>query len=121
MFFPGVAAMSPWWVVCLCAEWCGVCREYRSSFDAVARLHPGVRFAWIDVEDDDDLVGDLDVETFPTVLIAGEGQARFLAPVLPHADLLPRLLESLQKAAPTEVAPDAQAQALFDRLRARDA
>lgn len=111
--------MSQWWVVCLCAEWCGMCREYRATFETVARQHPGVRFAWVDVEDEDDIAGDLDVETFPTVLIAGEGRARFLGPVLPHPDMLARLLESLRAAGPAAPAVDAQAQGLYERLRAR--
>ncbi len=33
---PEVSA-DPWWVVCLCAGWCGVCRDYRSGFDAMAQ------------------------------------------------------------------------------------
>ena len=24
-----------WWVVCFCAQWCGVCREFRATFDAL--------------------------------------------------------------------------------------
>jgi hypothetical protein len=36
----------------------------------------GVRWEWLDVEDREDLVDDVDVETFPTLLI-GQG-ARFL-------------------------------------------
>ena len=29
-------AASGWWVVCLCADWCGTCRDYRALFDALA-------------------------------------------------------------------------------------
>jgi hypothetical protein len=32
-----------WLVVCLCAEWCGVCREYRSRFEQVLARLPQVR------------------------------------------------------------------------------
>ena len=28
-----------WWVVCLCAAWCGVCREWQPTFAAQARAH----------------------------------------------------------------------------------
>ena len=87
---------QPWWVVCLCAQWCGVCREYRSAFDALARDWPQVRFEWVDVEDEEDLMGDVDVETFPTVLIADGGAARFLGTVLPQTQVLGRMLQSLQ-------------------------
>jgi thiol-disulfide isomerase/thioredoxin len=89
------------WVVCLCAEWCGACREYRPLFEQVARAHPGVRFAWVDIEDHADLADDFDVETFPTLLIASAEGTRFLGPLLPHAETLARLLGALQPAQPS--------------------
>lgn len=106
-----------WWVVCLCAGWCGTCREYRALFDGLAAAAaPQERWLWVDIEDDEDLTGDLDVETFPTLLI-GEGSAvRFLGPLLPQAAVLERLLESL-RASPGRAAGDAQAQALLARIQ----
>jgi thiol-disulfide isomerase/thioredoxin len=91
-------AGDPLWVVCLCAEWCGACREYRPLFEQVARAHPQFRFAWVDVEDHADLADDFDVETFPTMLIANGDGTRFLGPLLPHAETLSRLLTALQPA-----------------------
>lgn len=86
------------WVVCLCAEWCGACREYRPLFEQVARAHPDFRFAWVDIEDHADIADDFDVETFPTLLVAGAGGTRFVGPLLPHAETLSRLLSALQPA-----------------------
>src|SRR5659263_77846 len=43
-------------VVCLCAQWCGVCRDYRQRFTQVQAQFPAVRFLWIDVEDEADLL-----------------------------------------------------------------
>ncbi|MBS0507917.1 MAG: thioredoxin family protein [Proteobacteria bacterium] len=114
------ATRHTWWVVCLCAQWCGVCREYRSAFDALARDWPQLRFEWVDVEDDEDMVGDLDVETFPTILIADGAVARFFGTMLPQAQVLGRMLQSLQ-ADPAAPAADAQAQALFERIAAHKA
>ena len=91
-------AGDPLWVVCLCAEWCGACREYRPLFEQVARAHPQFRFAWVDIEDHADLADDFDVETFPTMLIANGDGTRFLGPLLPHAETLSRLLTALQPA-----------------------
>ncbi|SFD96882.1 thioredoxin family protein [Paracidovorax konjaci] len=110
------AAPAPgWWVVCLCAEWCGVCREYRAAFDALRAAHPETRFEWVDVEDEEGLAGDLDVETFPTVLIADGAQARFLGPLLPQAGVLARLLSGLRDSGPA--APvDPEAQGVFGRV-----
>ena len=61
-----------------------------------AQAHPGLVFRWVDVEDEAAAVGDLDVETFPTLVIgAADGGVRFAGPVLPQAAQIPRLLKSL--------------------------
>jgi len=89
-------ATPPWWVACLCADWCGVCREWRESFTAEAARHPGMRFAWVDVEDEDDAMGEVDIETFPTVLVARGADVLFLGPLVPTGNQLARLLATLQ-------------------------
>ena len=115
---PTPTPTTAWWVVCLCAQWCRVCGEYRGLFDALAQELPHTRFVWVDVEDEDELVGDLDVETFPTLLIADGHHARFLGPLLPQAPVLARLLASLQADAPSVQPVSALAQALLERVRA---
>lgn len=102
-------------VVCLCAQWCGVCRDWRPVLDAVALADPSVRWRWLDIEDEADLVDELDVETFPTLLVARERDVLFFGPVLPQAGALTRLLVSLRDAAPASGAP-AAALALWARL-----
>lgn len=108
---------SAWWVVCLCAGWCGTCREYRALFDALAAAHPETRFEWVDIEDESELVADLEVETFPTLLIGQGGQARFLGALLPQAAVLGRLLASLQ-ANSSSATTDPQAQEVLMRVQA---
>jgi thiol-disulfide isomerase/thioredoxin len=50
-------------VACLCAEWCGSCRDYRATFDALSAQFSGqADFAWIDIEDESDALGDPDIE-----------------------------------------------------------
>ena len=79
---------------------------------------PQMRFEWVDIEDESELAGDLDVETFPTLLIADAHKARFLGPLLPHAAVLSRLIGSLRDAGPAaEAQVDPEAQALFSRVR----
>ncbi len=115
---PERPARGDWWAVCLCAAWCGTCGIYRPLFDELARAHPGVRFEWVDIEDESDIAGDLDVETFPTLLIADGERALFLGPLLPQAPVLARLLASLQAAAPGSAGPGGEAQQVFERVRA---
>lgn len=112
------AAPQGWWVVCLCAAWCGTCGVYRPLFDELARAHANVRFEWVDIEDDSDIAGDLDVETFPTLLIADGQRALFLGPLLPQALVLARLLSSLQAAGAGAASVGDDAQAVFERVRA---
>jgi thioredoxin 1 len=84
-------------VACLCAAWCHTCTDYRATLVAVAAARPGLRFAWIDIEDDADALGDdaLDIETFPTLMLLRAGRPLFHGPLLPHAATLSRLLDAL--------------------------
>ena len=82
-------------VACLCAEWCGSCRDYRATFDALAAQFSGeADFAWIDIEDESDALGDPDIENFPTLLLADGGSLRFLGAVTPHAAAAERLVRN---------------------------
>ncbi len=80
-------------VACLCADWCGTCREYAQAYSALQASRPDVGFHWVDVEDDAELLGDLDVENFPTVLIGVAGQPVFYGVLLPHIQTLERLVQ----------------------------
>ncbi len=104
-------------VACLCAEWCGVCREYRAAFDEVRARLPTMRFLWVDVEDQSELVDPLEVDNFPTLLVAVGDSARFLGTVLPQAGTLERLIRD-RSAADTQPLQDPQALALLRRLQA---
>lgn len=79
-------------VVCLCAAWCGTCREYEATFAELQRAAPGHRYRWIDIEDEAELVGDIDVETFPTLMLSHRGRVLFAGPVLPRLADAQRLL-----------------------------
>jgi len=105
-----------WIVICLCAEWCGVCRQWSGIFDALREERPGLRFAWIDVEDEDDAMGDVDIETFPTLLVAHAGRARFFGPVQPSATQVSRLLDGLLAQGPAAREATPEATALLHRL-----
>ena len=82
-------------VTCLCAEWCTSCREYRSGFAGLAAGLPQVHFCWLDIEDEAEALGDLDVENFPTLLIGRAGFVLFYGPMLPQHKHLRRMIEQL--------------------------
>lgn len=84
-------------IVCLCAAWCRLCDSYRSTWDAVASRHPGHRFVYVDVEDHADLVQAVDVENFPTLLIAEGRQLRFLGVITPQPETLERMVRAAEQ------------------------
>ncbi len=106
---PELNATPRWRVICLCAQWCGVCREWQAIFEAESALHPELEFAWVDVEDEADAMGDIDIETFPTLMIARNSEPLFFGPVQPSGSQFSRLLASLLDSAVASgpVAPDA--------------
>ncbi|MES2263167.1 MAG: thioredoxin family protein [Pseudomonadota bacterium] len=85
-------AQDRWIVACLCAAWCGTCAGYRATFEELAARHPDKYFLWIDIEDHADLVGDLDVENFPTLLIQRHEDVAFFGTMLPDLKLAHRLV-----------------------------
>lgn len=81
-------------VACLCAQWCGTCRDYQPLFEQLQAEFPQARLVWIDIEDEADLVDPLEVDNFPTLLIARNGQAHFFGTLTPHIETLRRLIQS---------------------------
>jgi thiol-disulfide isomerase/thioredoxin len=83
-----------WIVACLCAAWCGTCTSYRAAFEALAARHPDKTFVWIDIEDQAGVVGDLDVENFPTLLLQRGDTVAFYGTMLPDPKVADRLLQA---------------------------
>lgn len=81
-------------VACLCAAWCDTCASYRAVFEALAQRHPEQCFLWIDIEDQSDIVGELDIDNFPTILIQRDALVAFFGPILPDPGILQRLLQA---------------------------
>ncbi|MBW8777782.1 MAG: thioredoxin family protein [Burkholderiales bacterium] len=126
---PPAPSTEPLLVACLCAQWCRTCDAYRDTLaatrDAIRLGHPdrATRFVWVDIEDESELVGDLDIEDFPTLLLARGDEVLFFGPILPHAQTLDRLVRgALDSALPpltaAALAPDVHA--LPARLRAHE-
>lgn len=82
-------------VACLCAAWCHTCADYYEGFFALAERFPQADFRWFDIEDDAALLGDLEVENFPTILVQRREQVLFYGAQLPVHRHLKRLLDEL--------------------------
>ena len=80
-------------IVCLCADWCGTCRAYVGVFEALKQSRPDHVYRWIDIEDEADALGEIDIETFPTLMLAQSGHVLFAGPVLPRLPEAQRLVD----------------------------
>ena len=82
-------------VLLLCAQWCGTCRTFRDMADELAGKFPETLFVWLDVEDDSDVAGDVDVTNFPSSAVFRQGVAVHFGVSLPQAGVVQRLLNAL--------------------------
>lgn len=79
-------------VACYCAAWCNTCTQYQKDFDALTEKWPEHTFVWIDIEEHPELLGDEDIETFPTVSIQNANANVFFGTLQPYIDHLDRLI-----------------------------
>lgn len=117
-------------VACLCAAWCRVCDGYRPVLEQVtdelaadlAATGRTLRRHWIDIEDEADLLGDLDIETFPTLVVLDPAAVRFAGTLTPQPDTLRRILRATVVEAAAEArwpAVDTEFGGFAQRLRER--
>jgi thioredoxin 1 len=111
-------------VACLCAAWCRLCDDYqvvvRDIAQEYAALGASIQWHWIDIEDQAELVGDVEVDTFPTLVVLDGQQVRFAGAITPQPHTLRQLLRVhvLQASQDTVwSAVSAPIQALAQRLR----
>jgi thioredoxin reductase (NADPH) len=84
-------------VACLCAAWCKTCTEFRTTFDKLSDSIPHSKFVWLDVEADSALVGDIEIENFPTLAVFRGGKPLFYGVTMPQEGVVARTLASLTR------------------------
>ena len=84
-------------VACLCATWCKTCNEFRDTFDKLSQAGGGAKFVWLDVEDDSALVGDIEIENFPTLAVFRGDKPLFYGVTMPQEGVVARTLASLTR------------------------
>lgn len=107
-------------VVALCAAWCETCNAFRVDYERLAESRADVAFIWLDIEDDADVAGDVDVENFPTLAIFRGRIPLHFGVSLPHASSIGRLIDALGARDSRLRDVDEAVGALPDRLTHRD-
>ena len=75
-----------------------------------------MRFIWVDIEDEAELVDPVEVENFPTLLVVAEDGPRFFGPLMPHKETLVRLLRAQTEGPTAPMLADAEVLALAQRI-----
>jgi thioredoxin 1 len=105
-------------VACLCADWCYICGEYRAVFESLrSGLDARAAFVWVDIEDDEEALGNVEVDDFPTYLIARGDTVMHFGPLIPRREAALRLVERALRGELAEI-PDARLAQLAQRIRA---
>lgn len=82
-------------IVALCAAWCDTCGEFRVTFERIAQSRPQMLFPWLDIEDDAEICGDIDIENFPTLAIYRGERLLHYGVSLPQEGTVARLIDEI--------------------------
>ncbi len=70
------------------APWCGPCKSFAPTYEAMSEKIDGVTFAKINTEDEQDLAGKFQIRSIPTLMIFRDQIAIFSQPgAMAEADL----------------------------------
>jgi thioredoxin len=84
-------------VACLCAAWCKTCGEFRDTFERLSKANTEAKFVWLDVEEDSALLGDIEIENFPTLAVFRGEKPLFYGVTMPQEGVVARTLASLSR------------------------
>jgi len=88
-------------IVSLCAAWCDTCTQFREVYERIAVARPNMLFVWLDIEDDSEVCGDIDVENFPTLAVFRGDVLVHFGVSLPQQGAVARLIDELALRQPT--------------------
>ena len=54
------------------ASWCGPCRQFAPVFESMSEQHPGMVFAKVNTEEQQELAGHFHIRSIPTLMVLRE-------------------------------------------------
>ncbi|EKA2135258.1 hypothetical protein OKB61_003982 [Citrobacter freundii] len=75
-------------VVCLCADWCNSCNEWKGIFTSLSEQYPDNLFIWLDIEQHPDMVSSVDLDILPVLLVQKNNNVLFLGAIQPRVDAI---------------------------------
>ncbi|HKQ26296.1 MAG TPA: thioredoxin [Burkholderiales bacterium] len=92
------------------APWCGPCRAFAPTFEAISEKYPGIVFAKVNTEDEPDLAGQFEIRSIPTLMVFREKVLLFSQPGALPAPALEAVIKKVQELDMAEVHRDIAAQ-----------
>ncbi|MBI4741564.1 MAG: thioredoxin [Betaproteobacteria bacterium] len=77
------------------APWCGPCRSFAPTFEAASEKHPGIVFAKVNTEENQDIAGYFNIRSIPTMMVFREKVILFSEPGALPAAALDNLIEQI--------------------------
>ncbi|EJH7015835.1 hypothetical protein NFT50_004404 [Salmonella enterica] len=81
-------------IVCLCADWCNNCNEWKDGFTSLSEQYPDDFFIWLDIEQYPDMVSSIDLDILPVLLVQKNNDILFLGAIQPRVDAVIPLLNT---------------------------
>ena len=105
-------------IACFCAAWCRTCDDYAHVVASLKEQYaPFADVVWVDIEDQAEVLDEVDVENFPTLLVSNQHQVYFWGALLPHASTAVQLIDRVLSGK-IQVITDVAIAQLDRRLRA---
>ncbi len=85
------------------APWCGPCRAFAPTFEAISEKYPDVVFAKVNTEDEPELAGQFEIRSIPTLMVFREKVILFSQPGALPASGLEAVIKKVQEINMAEV------------------
>jgi len=86
--FDQTLSQHPFAIIDFWAPWCGPCQSFAPVFEAVSEKHPGILFAKVNTEQEQELAAQFQIRSIPTLMIIRDNIIIYAQPgALPESAL----------------------------------